>query len=176
MTFDRVAFLRGVNVGGHRQVTMSALRDLFSACGVSDAQTFLQSGNVVFKGGRGADSAIERRLELETVRQLKIETSYFVRSAAELAEIVKRNPFKPEARDDPGRLLVYFLKESPNAKAAVSAGAAIVGPERMQVSGREAYVYYPDGVGRSKFKLAWLGTGRNWNTVRRLLALMTDAG
>ena len=47
------------------------------------------------------------------------------------------------------------------------------GPERVQVVGREAFIVYPNGVGKSKLNLKPLGTGtaRNWNTVLKLRAM-----
>jgi uncharacterized protein (DUF1697 family) len=169
--YVRVAFLRGVNVGG-RSVSMAALTKLFVAAGFGDARTLLQSGNVLFTAVRASDEQLERMLERETETRLKIATSYFVRSASEIARIVGGNPFKAQAKDDPGHLLVYFMKEAPSSKVVEAARAAIKGREQIVVNRRDAYVFYPDGVGCSKFKLPWNGTGRNWNTVLKLLALI----
>jgi uncharacterized protein (DUF1697 family) len=78
----------------------------------------------------------------------------------------------------PGHLLLFGLKEAPLAGAEAALQAAISGPERVQVLGREAYLVNPEVVGRSKLAAALVerrpgttGTGRNWNTVRKLQAL-----
>jgi uncharacterized protein (DUF1697 family) len=73
-----VAFLRGINVGGHR-VKMEHLRDLFTALRFSQVATFIASGNVIydfrFHGrelywlcrGRFSDSKVNWRLVEKTV-------------------------------------------------------------------------------------------------------------
>ena len=181
---NHIALLRGVNLAGHKMIAMADLRRLCSTLGFDDPRTILQSGNLVFRGrkaGAGAArtrEAIERLLEQETEKRLKVKTTFFVRTAAEWDAIVSRNPLTKEAGRDPGRMLVYCLKDTPARGAADALRAAIAGPEVAHVIGREAYLYYPDGVGRSKVTtaiidraLGTLVTGRNWNTVMKLAAL-----
>ena len=88
------------------------------------------------------------------------------------------NPFGDEAGDDPSHLLIMLLKTAPAAGAIETLRAAIKGPEGVELIGRNAYLVYPDGIGRSKLtigiiekKLGGRGTGRNWNTVVKLLDL-----
>jgi len=90
---------------------------------------------------------------------------------------VKRNPFRDEALRDPGHLLAVLMRQAAKPGAALALRAAIVGKERVELRGREAYFVYPDGVGRSKLTpnliekhLGGAGTARNWNTVLKLLA------
>ena len=89
-------------------------------------------------------------------------------------------PFPDEAKSDPGHLLVIFLKGSVTAKAVQALQEAVKGREVIRPGGRELYITYPDGIGRSKLtgalierKLGARGTGRNWNTVMKLQALLT---
>ncbi len=172
MPFDRVALLRAVNVSGHGQIAMADLRAFFEELGLGEARTLLQSGNVVFNGGRRTDAALERLLESEANERLGLRTAFLVRSRAAMREVVGENPFMREAKDDPGHLLVYFLKETPPHKDVAAFMNAWKGVERCSVMENHAYVYYPEGAGRSKFKLPWTGTGRNWNTVTKVLALL----
>lgn len=176
-----VALLRAVNVGGRNKVAMSDLRRLFAELGFAGAHTLLQSGNVIFDGGARGSAALERLLEARTAKDLGVRADYLVRTVAEIEEIVARNPFRREARSDPGHLLVMFFKEPPGREAVKALAAAIRGPEVVRVHGRQAYVTYPAGVGRSKLTLALIesklrtrGTGRNWNTVLKLLALGSE--
>lgn len=173
-----VAFLRAVNVGGRNLVAMSELRGLFEDLGFHGARTLLQSGNVVFDGGRKAGGALERLLEARTQERLKVRTDYMLRTAGELEEVVAANPFPREAKEAPARLLVVFLKAAAPPAAAAALRSAVRGPELVRVAGRHAYIVYPDGAGRSKLtnalieaKLGARGTARNWNTVLKLLAL-----
>lgn len=172
-----VALLRGINVGGHGLIAMKDLRVAIEELPFTNVHTLLQSGNVVFDGA-GETGALEKRLEAHCERRLKARPDFMVRTAAEWRSIVKVNPFPAEAESDPGHLLVMALKGAPPKSAVETLRARIVGRERIEARGRELYLVYPDGVGRSKFTgaiiervLATRGTARNWNTVQKLAAL-----
>jgi uncharacterized protein (DUF1697 family) len=160
---------------------MPALRDLMSGAGYRDVKTLLNSGNVVFSGS-GATPRIEARLERAAAEKLGLRTEFFVRTADELAKLIADNPFPVEARDDPGHLLVVFLKDAPGKGGVEDLQSAIPGREVVKAAGRQLYVTYPDGIGRSKVtiqlierKLGTKGTGRNWNTVLKLRELAERA-
>ena len=165
-----VAFLRGINVGGNKLVPMAKLKALFEHLGFSDVRTLLQSGNVVFTAS--ASSAIERKCETEFSKCFGFSSDFVVRSAAELAKIVVSNPFPNEAEEDPGHLLVMFLKEPASASAFSAFLKKHSGPEVVKHKNKELYIYYPEGVGRSKLKIPFNGTARNWNTVLKVDALL----
>src|SRR5437879_5859846 len=173
-----IALLRGINVGGHNLVPMSGLRDLFGALGFSKCQTLLQSGNTIFDCEERASAELESLLEVETEKRFKTRVDYFIRTPKEWKEICRRNPFPKQAKSDPGHLIVAFLKSAPGPQAVKLLESAIRGPEFLKAIGRHLYIVYPDGMGRSKLtwnmietKLGTRGTGRNWNTVQKLLAL-----
>src|SRR5580704_15373637 len=105
-----IALLRGVNVGGHRTVAMSDLRDLITDLGFSDARTLLQSGNLVFRGNGSGGAALEQLLETEAAKRLGLEADFLIRSAEEWKDVVARNPFPKEAERDPSHLVVVFLE------------------------------------------------------------------
>ena len=177
-----IALLRAINVGGHKQVAMSDLRDLLAHLGFVDARSLLQSGNLVFRSeARRTSAQLERLLEREVAKRLGLQTEFFVRTAEEWKAVVARNPFPKEAERDPGHLLVLFLKQAPDAKDVKALQAAITGPERVRAAGRQAYFVYPDGIGRSRLthslieKKIGRGTGRNWNTVLKLAAIANSA-
>lgn len=171
-----VALLRAVNVGG-RVLAMADLRAMLATLGFADAQTLLQSGNVVFSAA-GGGAALERLLEQETEKRLKLATHYLVRTGAEWARLIADNPFPREAKADPAHLVVMPLKTAPTKAGLAALEGAIPARERVEARGRDLYIVYPDGIGRSKLtialiekKLATRGTGRNWNTVLKLQAL-----
>jgi uncharacterized protein (DUF1697 family) len=174
-----VALLRGVNIGGHNRVAMAELRRLCERIGLEDVRTLLQSGNVVFRSDERDAGKLETRLELETAKRLGVKPAYFLRTADEWASLVKRNPFREEAVRDPARLIAVLMREAPKPSAIAALRAAIPGREQVDArGGREAYFFYPDGMGRSKLTPALVerhlggsGTARNWNTVLKLLAL-----
>jgi uncharacterized protein (DUF1697 family) len=173
-----IALLRGINVGGHNAVAMAELRKLAVDLGFSGVATLLQSGNLVFNAGKRSGNAFETLLERETAERFGVAADYVVRSASEWKEVVAGNPFRKQAKDDPGHLIVVFLKTTVTAKSVDALQASIVGPETVNGSGKHLYIVYPDGMGRSKLtgtviekKLGTRGTARNWNTVLKLLAL-----
>jgi uncharacterized protein (DUF1697 family) len=174
-----VALLRAVNLAGLNKVGMADLRNLLAALGFDDAQTLLQSGNVVFSGGSRTTAALEQMLERAAAKTLGLETDFFVRTAKEWQAIVDANPFPRAAKDDPSHLLAVILKDEVSAADVTALQKAIVGREVVRAKGRCAYIVYPDGIGRSKLtnaiiekKLGTRGTARNWNTVLKLAALV----
>jgi uncharacterized protein (DUF1697 family) len=175
-----VALLRAVNVGGHTQVAMAELRAFLAELGFDDAQSLLQSGNLVFRGKVRPGPTVERLLEVEAHDRLSLQTDFFVRTAQEWKAVVAGNPFRKEAERDPGHLVVMFLKAAPHAKDVKALQAAITGPEVVRAGGTHAYITYPQGMGRSRLTNALIEktlgtrcTARNWNTVLKLGALVS---
>lgn len=173
-----LALLRGINVGGHKKVAMSDLREMCAKLGFEDARTVLQSGNLVFRTTTRAPASLERLLEAEVKHRLDLETQFFVRTAPEWRQAIHDNPFSDEARRDPSHLLVMFLRDAPPASAVKALQAAIQGREVVRAKGRQAYLVYPDGIGDSRLTinviekhLATRGTARNWSTVSKMNAL-----
>jgi len=180
-----VALLRAVNVAGHQMVAMADLRDLVTRQKFADVRSLLHSGNLVFRCADPKDrrtaADIERLLEAAAEKRFGFRTDFFVRTAAELAAIIARNPFRKEAERDPAHLVAMFLKNALAPKHVTALEEAIVGPESFRVQGRLAYIVYPDGIGKSKLttalidrKLETRGTARNWNTVLKLAAMCED--
>ncbi|MGE0450954.1 MAG: DUF1697 domain-containing protein [Vicinamibacterales bacterium] len=177
-----VALLRGVNVGGRTSLPMKRLQQLFSDLGLDRPRTLLQSGNVVFEASGSTPAALEALLDREIRSRLSFETDFFVRSAIEWDRIVDGNPFPAEASADPAHLVLYCFRQAPSRRAVEALRATIVGPETVHAKHRQLYVYFPEGIGRSKLTgavmeraLATRGTARNWNTVLKVAALLRDA-
>lgn len=174
-----VALLRAVNLPGHNKVGMADLRKVAEDLGLKDVRSLLQSGNLVFGGGRQKGARLEALLEKGAAQSLGVATEFFVRSAEEWEAIVARNPFPEEAKRDPGHLLLLCLKGAVTGAAVTELERSIRDREVVRGAGREVYLFYPDGVGRSRLtaatiekKLGTRGTGRNWNTVLKLGALV----
>jgi uncharacterized protein (DUF1697 family) len=176
---DYIGLLRAVNLPGHNRVAMAALRELLLGLELAEPRTLLQSGNFVFSGDARSPAVLERLLEAEAVRRLDVSTDFFIRTAEQWAEIVAGNPFPAEARRDPGRMVVMVLKARPSAEALRELPGWLTGPELVRVQGRHGYIVYPGGIGRSRLtapllekRLGTRGTGRNWNTVLKLAAMV----
>jgi uncharacterized protein (DUF1697 family) len=157
---------------------MADLRDLARKVGLVEAQTLLQSGNLVFRDPGRTGAQLERLLGVQMEKRLQMQVDFFVRTVGEWRDVVARNPFAAEAEHDPSHLLVVFLRTPPDPAALKGLQAAITGPEIVDVHGRQAYVVYPEGMGRSRLSPGLIernlgrGTGRNWNTVLKLAALV----
>jgi uncharacterized protein (DUF1697 family) len=172
-----VAFLRGINVGKHRRVAMADLRSMLADAGYADVRTHLQSGNVLLTGPRRQGRAVERSVEETLKKGLGIEIDVMVRTASELAGVLDSNPFIPRG-EDPATLYVSFLKSKPAAKAARTLGTTAFDDDEFELQGRELYLRYPDGLGRSKMTSAFFertlqvpGTVRRWPVVTKLAEL-----
>jgi uncharacterized protein (DUF1697 family) len=157
---------------------MADLRAMFEALDFANVRTLLQTGNVVFEGGRRTGAALESFLEAETTKRLNLGCDYLVRTSAQWIDLVAGNPFPNEARRDPSHLLVMPLKSVPGKREVAALQATIEGREVLKAKGQDLYIVYPDGIGRSKLtvsviekKLNTRGTCRNWNTTLKLLAM-----
>ena len=164
-----VALLRAVNVGG-RLLKMEDLKRVAGEVGVESPKTFIASGNLLFTSNK-AEAVVKKQLEKALTDHMGKPVELMVRTAQELAETVKTNPFEKE----PGnRVAAIFFDEAPAADAIKA--AKNVANERLAPGKREIYVHYPDGQGRSKLKLGTKapGTARNMNTVAKLAELLKE--
>lgn len=171
-----IVFLRGINLGKARRVQMAALRELLADGGHENVRTFLQSGNVILEG-RSTGAKLERELERQLAAGLGFPVDVFVRTRAELAAVVARNPLASVAKD-PTKYLVTFLREKLEPAVARRLQALDIGPEQLVVGGRELYTWHPGGLARTELRkhltdrvLGVSSSGRNWSTVTKLLEL-----
>ena len=170
-----VALLRGINVGTHRQMPM---RDLVAVCdglGYREVETYLRSGNVVFRTSGSSANQVSAALESAIAERFGFEVTTLVRTRRDLESVVAGNPFveRGAAID---RLHVTFLQDKP-ARSAVDA----IDPDEgrgddFEVVGREVYLHCPNGYGRSRLtnpfwerRLRTSATTRNWKTVHALV-------
>ncbi|MGH6924038.1 MAG: DUF1697 domain-containing protein [Propylenella sp.] len=173
-----VAFLRGINVVGKKVISMARLRTLFDALDFENARTHLNSGNVIFASDEKDRAKFADRIGEAVEKEFGFRPAIMIRDAAAIRRILKRNPFREMAESDPSHLFVTMLAAKPGKGAAKRLADAYQGPEEFRISGEEAYITYPNGVGKSKLTNALLekhlgvaGTARNWNTVAKLLGM-----
>lgn len=172
-----VALLRGINLGSKRRVAMADLRAALTQAGFENVRTLLQSGNVVLDSPESSD-AVARTIEAAIAERFGLDVDVIVRTAAELAETVAGSPFTDVA--DGSRHFVVFLPGEPAAAALRELEAQDFEPDRFSVRGREIYAWCPNGMRDSRLmralgdaRLAPTGTVRNWNTVTKLLAMVS---
>lgn len=159
-----IALVRAANVGGTGMLPMTELQAICRDAGFGRVRTYIASGNVVFESAANAKSvklALETRLAVRAGRPVDV----VVRTASEMAAVLKANPFPKAA---PNRALVIFLNDPPPADAL--ARATGVKDEEMRLGMREIYVHYGEGMGASKLKIpaAKTSTARNINTIAKL--------
>jgi len=173
-----ISMLRGVNVGGHNKIKMEALRALYESMKLREAQTYVQSGNVIFRTDERDIALLTKRIEDGIEREFGFRPNVILRTAAEMREVIARNPFAKRRGIEPSKLLVTFLGSDPGAEAREKILQIKCDPEELRIEGRELYIYFPNGIGRSKLSWAGLektlktpGTARNWNSVTKMLEM-----
>jgi uncharacterized protein (DUF1697 family) len=176
-----IALIRGINVGATRSLPMLLLRELAEQAGMQSPRTHIQSGNLVFNGPAKSLPAAATKLEdlIESARGFR--PAVITRTRAQLAAAIEANPFPEIAKEDPAHLLLMFLKDQPAATAPKTLDQLKRTREHLTLIGRELYIHFPDGIGRSKLSMAAVeraagpGTARNWNTTLKLLAMCDEA-
>jgi uncharacterized protein (DUF1697 family) len=172
--------LRAVNVGG-RKVTMAELKATLEKLGYDNVRTLLASGNVVFETKKTAPAKLEAALEGSVEKTFGLFSEVMVRDPAEWAAIIKANPLKKKAKEDPAHLVCVVCKSEPDM-AALNAYLKSFREkwdkgEQLQVVGREIYIDYGPSIGQSKLilpKKVCTGTARNWNTMQKLAGMLND--
>jgi uncharacterized protein (DUF1697 family) len=171
------ALLRGINIGPRQRIAMGDLRALVSDLGHTSVETYVQSGNVVFRSRSRSTAALAAAIEKAITEKLGLTVAVAVRSGPELAAVVAGQPFGDRGAGDK-QLHVAFLSDEPGRKTVAAVDAAALAPDEMRVAGREVYLHYPSGSGRSKLSNAFLerslgvtSTMRNWRTVKALADL-----
>ncbi len=170
--------LRGINLAAHNRIKMDALRAVYESLGLRDAQTYVQSGNVLFRTEKRDLASLTKRIEQAIEASFGFRSAVILRTASELKRVIAGNPFASRAALDPGKLIVTFLGSDPGQEARESVRRIKMDPEELRIEGRELYIYFPNGMGRSKLQLGGIekllkcsGTSRNWNSVTKLLAM-----
>jgi len=176
-----ISMLRAVNVGGHNKIKMDALRALYQSLKLRDPQTYVQSGNVIFRTDERDLNLLAKRIQNGIVRKFGCNPEVILRTTGELRDVIARNPFAKRRGIDPRKLLVTFLASDPGSEARGKILQLKTDPEELRVDRRELYIYFPNGMARPKFSWAAIekmlkipGTGRNWNSVTKLLEMSEE--
>jgi uncharacterized protein (DUF1697 family) len=159
-----VALLQAVNVGGTGKLPMADLKAICLDAGFTRVETYIASGNVVFES-KSAASKVKAELEARLLAYAKKPIGVVLRTAAEMAAVLKANPFP---NGEPKFTYAIFLDQRPPRDALEHTAGQ--NDEQMRLGAREIYVHYPSGMGRSKLRIAaaQTGTARNMNTVAKL--------
>ena len=174
-----ILLLRGINLAARNRIAMADLRGVLEDAGFEDVRTYLQSGNVVVSSPAKSDD-VARKTKRLIAKHFDLDIAVVVRSRAQLAKIVERNPLQKVAKN-PKRYQVSFLETKPTREVVRRVEEAAVPPEQVVAIGREIYAWHPDSIGRSRLwtllagqRLGITATARNWTTVTKLLSLAQE--
>lgn len=169
-----IALLRGINVVGKHRLPMKELAGLLEGLGCTDVRTYIQSGNAVFRSRQENREKLAEKIGRRIAKKHGFTPGVLLLTAAELQAVVAGSPFTPEE----GKALhCYFLEAEPASPDLERLTALKSAGEEFKLDGKIFYLHAPDGIGRSKLAaqveqcLGVAATARNWNTVRRLLAM-----
>ena len=169
-----VALLRGINVGGGNTIRMVELRALAEELGWKHAETYIQSGNLVFEAA-GERGELETALESGIRHRFGLDIPAVIRAADEWHALVSANPFPKVAEVEANRLMLLLSKQPPGPEAATALQERAQDGERVATGGGALWIHYANGAGRSKLAPALIdrlvgspATARNWRTVLKL--------
>ncbi|MEO6571376.1 MAG: DUF1697 domain-containing protein [Ilumatobacteraceae bacterium] len=172
-----VVLLRGINVGGANRLPMAELRGSVESIGATEVATYIQSGNLVLTDDRSEGELIDA-LHDTILERHGLDLAVVVRSADEMVRIAAQHP-EADRHIDHKFVYVTFLDRAPTEQAIAELDPDAHLPDRWTIDGRELFVVYPLGSGRSKltierFERAWgvTATARNMNTVRKLAGMV----
>jgi len=176
-----ISMLRGVNLGGHNRIKMDALCALYKALKFEDPRSYVQSGNVIFRTREKNSAALAKKIQDAIERKFGFRPAIILRTTDEMRKAIAATPFPASRNLEPGKILVTFLAGEPGTEAEATLAGFKSYPEELHLKGRELYIYFPNGAGKSKLPwsqveklLKTTGTARNWNSVTKMLAMAEE--
>lgn len=172
-----VAFLRGINVGGHKPVKMDELRKTFESLGFQNVKTLLASGNVLFDAQKATPLALTRTIESKLEATFGHKISVLLRSLGEIEKLAESCPFQNIKVTPQTRLYVTFLSEKPKSDLKIPHESPDKSFTVLRVSSNEVCsVLTLSPIARTTDLMDFLEkvfgrnvTTRNWNTITRIL-------
>ncbi len=166
-----VSLLRGINVSGHRKIRMPELKALYESLKFDNVQTYLQSGNVVFKSEVKPQA---KAIESAITRAFDYGVSVLVISGSSFQTIARSSPFLGKSGIDPKHLHLTFLFQALSDSLSNDALPTAENEKAVHLLGHY-YLYCPNGYGRTKINNTYFErtlkmptTTRNWNSVTAL--------
>lgn len=172
-----IALIRGINVGGHNKMPMTALARTLEHAGCVDVRTYIQSGNVVFASPLKSKTALAKQLGDAIESEFAFRPQVLLLSAAEFNAAVTNNPF-PHAVDAPKSLHFFFLEGPPKSPDLAGIAKLAASTEHYRLIDAVFYLHAPEGIGRSKLaagverKLGTATTARNYSTILKLSQML----
>ena len=173
-----ICMLRGINVSGHKIIKMESLRNTFRNLEFQNINTYIQSGNIVFNSNETNQVELEHLIAKAIHKDFTYEVPVMVKSASQLQNVVKNNPFGNKFLEDLSKMAVTFLSKPPQEDLISKIREIDHGSGEYEIMGTEVYLYCPEGLGNTKLstnffenKLKVSGTARNWRTINKLIEM-----
>jgi uncharacterized protein (DUF1697 family) len=175
-----ISMLRGINVSGYNNISMSDLKKLYESLDFKNVVTYVQSGNVIFDTTKQEASKLSSLIETQIKKSFNLSVSVLLRDKNDLQRIISINPFI-KRKKDPIKLYVTFLHSAPAPFDFNKLPLPSTESDEFIIIDREIFIFCPNGYGRSKLnnnffekKLNVIATTRNWNTVTTLFKLASE--
>jgi len=177
-----IALLRGINVAGQKKIKMADLQALLLEAGFLEVSTYIQSGNVIFRQHLPDKEAARALIEKIIADAYGFNVSVQLFSWEELEQALANMPFKNISLAEEGaRVMFTFLSKQPKGEDIEAVQAHLAESESLKVNKQVAYLYCPDGYGKTKLsnallekKLSLTATTRNLKTVNKLSELLKE--
>lgn len=167
-----IALIRAIGPATHKLMSMAQLRDACVKAGFEHVRTVLATGNIIFSSAKPRVQ-VKQVLD-QVIAEHGLSNEVILRCPQDLKAVLEINPFPDAVAARPNHVLVLFMEDAPTTDAR-PALAQYNGPERVHLTGRDVFIDYVEGVGRSKLtanrlerSLGRSGTARNWNTIQKL--------
>ncbi|HEX7502268.1 MAG TPA: DUF1697 domain-containing protein [Acidobacteriota bacterium] len=174
-----VAFLRGINVGGHALIKMADLKKAFAEMGFKNVRTLLASGNVLFDSGQTDKKMIAEKMGAGLRKLLKKEVGVALRSRDDLETLRSTDPFNGIEVTPGIRLYVTFRCER-SGPCAISIPYATPQGEMRILRATPTEVFSvldlaggkgtPEAMSIIEKEFGTNVTTRNWNTILKALS------
>ncbi len=173
-----ISILRGINVGGKKVIKMDALRNMYENLGFKNVTTYIQSGNVIFKGNEAELTQITEIISQQIEKDFGFSVPVIVLMIQNLQSIIYNNPFVKDGNKDISHLHVTFLSPDINPSNKNDIESKKQEEEEVSISEKAIYLYCPKGYGKTKLNNTFIestlqvtATTRNWKTTTKLLQL-----
>lgn len=174
-----ISMLRGINVSGQKKIKMEELTKLYKSLSFTKIKTYIQSGNIIFESPVSDTSDLVNKIETNIKQTYGFSVTVIIRTASEFQQVVNNNPFCGIRQEDITKLHVTFLSETPPTFSLNTIDKLKSRSDEWFISGKEIYLFCPNGYGRTKFtnnffekNLNLSATTRNWKTVNKLNAIV----
>jgi uncharacterized protein (DUF1697 family) len=175
-----VALLRGINVGGHKLISKDTLVKSFTAAGLQDVRTYIQSGNVLFNSPSTNRKQLVTKIQKALLEATGHEVTIMLRTSAEIEALVAADPFGNRKSETDANIYVAFLSDKPDAAASRTLSKRQTERDLVEIRELETVhlVFKKPGERMPKSVMDFIGkdlgvdaTVRNWNTVTKLATL-----